>query len=183
MSPATCRVQHLSLAVLALFLAACTDEFSSSEVPELATGGAAGANGGPGTTGEPTGAGGNPANSGAGGAAGAETNSEWVTFRDDAGAFETHEVHDANREVVRFHATDHAMVAALDGTSVSGWTATGNDLAWDINPVAFRVLFGSEDGERRAYFTETRTGTICDLRITGPDQLSIFATDEPPPND
>lgn len=180
MSPATFCVQHLPLAVLALCLGSCTDEFSGAKEPDLAVAGAiTGSGGNPSTIGGVTGSGGDLA---AAGAAGAENNAEWVTFSDDGRAFETHDVYDANREVVRFHATDHAMVA-LDGTSVSGWTATGSDLAWNINPVAFRVLFGFENGERRAYFTETRTGTICDLRIAGPDQLSIFATDEPPPSD
>jgi hypothetical protein len=44
------------------------------------------------------------------------------------------------------------------------------------------VRFGSEAGEARAYFTEAGPGTICNLSIRGPDQLSISATSETPPH-
>ena len=104
----------------------------------------------------------------------------WVDFIDDDTGFATAEVHDSNREVVRFDSNGSAMVDA-SGTRVTGWTTRGNDLDWDRNGVDFRVLFGAEAGERRAYFTETGSGTICDLSIAGPDQLTISSTNEPPP--
>ena len=106
----------------------------------------------------------------------------WVDFMDADTGFVTAEVHDSNREVVRFDSNASAMVNAT-GTSVAGWTTLGNDLAWAGNSVAFRVRFGSELGERRAYFTETDSGTICDLNITGRDQLAISSTSEPPPQE
>ena len=106
----------------------------------------------------------------------------FVSFVDDATGFATEDVHDANREVVRFDAAQQTMVAFDTGDSVSGWVATGNDLSWSSSGVEFRVRFGTEEGERRAYFTETATGTICDLRLTGPDQLGISGTREIPPN-
>lgn len=106
----------------------------------------------------------------------------WVDFIDADTGFVTAEVYDANREVVRFDSNASAMVNEA-GTSVTGWTTQGNDLDWDRNSVAFRVLFGAEAGEPRAYFTETGSGSICDLNITGEDQLVIFSTDEPPPQE
>ena len=84
--------------------------------------------------------------------------------------------------VIRFDSNGSAMVNA-SGTRVTGWTTQGNDLDWDRNGVDFRVLFGAEAGERRAYFTETGSGTICDLSIAGPDQLTISSTSEPPPQE
>jgi len=106
----------------------------------------------------------------------------WVDFTDADTGFATAEVHDANREIVRFDSNGSAMVNA-NGARVTGWTTQGNDLDWDRNSVEFRVLFGAEAGERRAYFTETGSGTICDLNIAGPDQLAIYSTDEPPPQE
>jgi hypothetical protein len=44
------------------------------------------------------------------------------------------------------------------------------------------VRFGTEEGERRAYFTEAGPGTICNLRVAGPDVLFISASSETPPN-
>lgn len=101
-------------------------------------------------------------------------------FRDPDSEFVTDEVHDADREVMTFDAPGMALVWA-DGTRVSGWSADGNDLDSTRSAVAFRVLFGREAGQQRAYFTETLTGTICDITVFGPDQLSIAATDERPP--
>lgn len=104
----------------------------------------------------------------------------WVEFGDTATGFVTTDVHDSDREIVHFDSIAQLMVDA-DGTSVAGWTARSNELDWDRNTIAFRLLFGSEAGEQRAYFTEAATGTICDLRIDGPDELAISATSETPP--
>ena len=101
----------------------------------------------------------------------------WVEFND---AEITSEVYESDREIVHFDSIALAMVD-LDGVGVAGWTTAGNELDWAQSTMAFRVLFGSEAGERRAYFTETRTGTICDLKVEGPNQLSIYPTSEPPP--
>jgi hypothetical protein len=90
-------------------------------------------------------------------------------------------VRDADREIVRFDLQRKAMVSAASGDAVSGWVSDGNDLRWDRGG-SFRVRFGSEAGEARAYFTESGPGTICNLSISGPDQLSISATSETPPH-
>ena len=73
------------------------------------------------------------------------------------------------------------MIWAATGNAVGGWITNGNDLRWQRSGGAFRVRFGSEAGERRAYFTEADRGTICNLSISAPEQLSISATSETPP--
>jgi hypothetical protein len=101
-----------------------------------------------------------------------------VAFRDPGSSFVTTDVYDATREIVRFDAERQAMVSAATGDSVSGWMTDGNDLG----PFgSFRVRFGTEGGERRAYFTETGNGTICNIVLSGPEMLSIFGTSERPP--
>ena len=108
--------------------------------------------------------------------------SPYVTFIDCTTGFRTDEVHDADREVVHFDAALEAMVSAASGDRVSGWTVAGADLDWSRSGVSFRVRFGSEAGERRAYFTEAGPGTICNLNLAGPDVLYISGTGETPPN-
>jgi hypothetical protein len=103
-----------------------------------------------------------------------------VVFVDEATGFTTTDVYDATREIVRFDAERQSMISAATGDSVSGWMTDGNALG----PVgSFRVRFGSEAGQRRAYFTETGNGTICDLVLSGPETLDIYATSERPPID
>lgn len=106
----------------------------------------------------------------------------FVPFADEATDFETLDVHDATRDVVRFDAALGAMVSADGSAVVPGWAVMGNELSWSRSGVAFRVRFGTELGERRAFFTEAAAGTICDLRLYGPDQLGISGTSELPPN-
>jgi len=108
--------------------------------------------------------------------------SPYVTFVDCVTGFRTDEVHDADREIVHFDATLEAMISAASGVSVGGWTVAGSDLDWSRSGVPFRVRFGTEEGERRAYFTEAGPGTICNLTVAGPDVLFISATRETPPN-
>lgn len=108
--------------------------------------------------------------------------SPYVTFIDCTTGFRTDEVHDADREIVHFDAALEALVSAASGDSVGGWTVAGADLDWSRSGVSFRVRFGTEAGERRAYFTEAGPGTICNLNVAGPDVLYISGTRETPPN-
>ncbi len=116
-----------------------------------------------------------------GGSAGARSAADaWVIFHDPDSTFASGSVYDADREVVRFEAESNAMLWPGD-VRLAGWRAQGNQLAWDQSSVAFQVRFGSEGGQRRAYFTEAAAGTICDLDLTDTHQLRIYATSEFPP--
>jgi hypothetical protein len=57
-----------------------------------------------------------------------------------------------------------------------GWPVSGNFLD---AAHSFQVRFGSRSGQRRAYFTETGSGTICNLEVSG-GQLRVTATNERP---
>jgi len=107
---------------------------------------------------------------------------EFVTFVDPSSGFETQSVRDADRDVVFFDQESHAMVWSQNDDEVTGWVTDGNELRWDRSGVAFRVRFGTEAGNRRAFFTEADAGTICNLEIRAPEQLSISATSQTPPN-
>jgi len=105
-----------------------------------------------------------------------------VAFFDESTEFETLDVYDATREIVHFDAARNAMVSMDGSVAVSGWATAGNELTWSRSGIGFRVRFGTEAGERRAFFTEAAAGTICDLRLYGPEQLGISGTSEFPPN-
>lgn len=182
--------QGCHLTVLLFALSACS---GSSDVDESARG-SAGSSGATSPTNESLplegGSGGASAEAAGGGAeASPEVDSEeasagdFVRFVDPETGFETDAVHDVDRQVVHFDAANDAMVWAASGDAVTGWTTSGADLSWDRSGVRFRVRFGTEDGARRAYFTEAGPGTICDLDITAPDNLSIRATSERPPEE
>lgn len=106
----------------------------------------------------------------------------FVTFVDETTSFMTSEVFDADREIISFDPVRGTLVFLATGEAVTGWSVTDGDLDWTRSGVPFRVRFGSEDGSRRAYFTERGPGTICNLRLAGPDALGISATNERPPN-
>jgi hypothetical protein len=113
---------------------------------------------------------------------GAAAEQAFVRFVEPGSGFSSDEVSDADRERVSFDAIVGAIVSLSSGDSVSGWTTLGNDLTWTGSRVAFRVGFGTEGGERRAFFTEAGNGTICDLSFNGDGSLSIRSTNELPPN-
>ena len=96
-------------------------------------------------------------------------------FADPDTDFSTSDVHDVENQIVRFDTQAKTIVWALDGRSFQPgvWEVNGNFLI-DGNP--FQVRFGTVDGERRAYFTETGPATICDIEVPA-DQLLIFPTD------
>jgi hypothetical protein len=108
-------------------------------------------------------------------------NPAWATFVDPENGLSTQDVRDADREIVHFDGQSQAMIWAASGDAVSGWVTEGNELRWDRGGT-FRVRFGSEAGEQRAYFTEAGPGTICNLSITAPERLSISPTDQTPPH-
>ena len=107
--------------------------------------------------------------------------SDLATFVDPDTGLSTRDVRDADREIVHFDVQTQSMIWAASGDPVGGWVTQGNELRWQRTGGAFRVRFGSEGGEPRAYFTEPGPGTICNLSITAPEQLSISPTSETPP--
>ncbi|MEY4544425.1 MAG: hypothetical protein RL685_620 [Pseudomonadota bacterium] len=109
-----------------------------------------------------------------------EPSAELATFVDPDTGFSTQNVHDVDRQIIHFDTARTAMIWGADGAPVSGWVTNGNELRWNRGG-AFLVRFGTEAGERRAYFTEPGPGTICNLDIRAPEQLFISASREMPP--
>jgi hypothetical protein len=95
-----------------------------------------------------------------------------AVFTDPASSFSTSDVRDVQEQIVRFDMTSNSLIWAVDGRSFSGYPVSGNFIRADRS---FQVRFGTKDGERRAYFTETVATTICDIEIVG-GQLAISPT-------
>lgn len=89
----------------------------------------------------------------------------------------TSDVRDVDNQIVRFDAASSSLIWAADGRMFPGYPASGNFIASDRR---FQIRFGTKDGERRAYFTETSTATICDISVIN-NSLSITGTLEPVP--
>jgi len=86
-----------------------------------------------------------------------------AVFADPNTSFCTDEVHDVDGEIVRFDPVAKTIIWAADGTRFQ-------EGLWDVNGVllqggGFTVAFGTEGGERRAYFTLTADGFICDISL------------------
>ena len=73
---------------------------------------------------------------------------------------------------MQFDLTNNSLVWAADGRSFSGYPVDGLFIRADK---MFQVRFGTRNGERRAYFTETVAETICDIQVVG-SALQILAT-------
>ena len=95
-----------------------------------------------------------------------------AVFSDPASGFSTSDVRDVQDQIVRFDTTGNTLIWAADGRSFSGYPVSGNFLGAGKN---FQVRFGTKDGERRAYFTETVATTICDVEVVG-GQLMVTPT-------
>jgi hypothetical protein len=95
-----------------------------------------------------------------------------AVFTDPASNFSTSDVRDAQEQIVRFDMTSNSLIWAADGRSFSGYPVSGLFIRPDRS---FQVRFGTKDGQRRAYFTETVATTICDIKIVG-GQLVISPT-------
>lgn len=95
-----------------------------------------------------------------------------VMFTEASTGFSTSDVRDVQDQIVRFDSANSALVWVASGSSFVGYPVDGHFIRSDRQ---FQVRFGVRDGERRAYFTETATGTICDIVVTG-GQLTILPT-------
>jgi hypothetical protein len=96
-----------------------------------------------------------------------------AVFSDPASSsFTTSDVRDAQRQIVRFDVANNALIWGADGRSFPGFPVNGLFVRADR---FFQVRFGTEEGERRAYFTEAVATTICDVEIVN-GQVVITAT-------
>lgn len=95
-----------------------------------------------------------------------------VVFTDTGSTFSTTDVRDVHDQIVRFDMTSNSLIWAADGRSFTGYPVSGNFMRADKS---FQVRFGTKDGERRAYFTETVATTICDIEIVN-GQLVVSPT-------
>ncbi len=99
--------------------------------------------------------------------------SNLAVFTETETGFSTSDVRDVDGEIVQFDSTAKTIIWAADNTSYQAGV-------WDVAGVllsggSFQVRFGSEGGERRAYFTETGSATICQIEPAG-EFLSISGT-------
>jgi len=104
-----------------------------------------------------------------------------AVFQDPDSAFSTSDVFDVDEEIVRFDTDNDSLVWAADDTEYQAgqWVVSGN---FPMPSQFFQVRFGTKNGARRAYFTETSSGTICDIE-TVDGTLSITATTVPVPQE
>jgi hypothetical protein len=86
------------------------------------------------------------------------------------------DVRDVHRQIVRFDSAG-MLIWVADGSRFPGYPVSGNFIT---SGQQFQVRFGIEDGERRAYFTETGPRTICDIEVRS-GQLSITPTSQTVP--
>jgi hypothetical protein len=88
---------------------------------------------------------------------------DFVVFKDPGSGFETADVRDVDGEIVRFDAGREQLFWVASSFAFDGFDIDGTKLSEGF----FTVRFGSENGVRQAYFTETDPPTICDLEVTG----------------
>jgi hypothetical protein len=95
-----------------------------------------------------------------------------AVFSDPDSSFMTSDVRDVQGQIVRFDMANGSLIWVADGRSFSGYPVNGLFIRADR---FFQVRFGTEVGERRAYFTEAVATTICDVEVAG-GQLVITPT-------
>lgn len=105
---------------------------------------------------------------------GGPTDANLVAFFDPDSEFSTTDVRDVDEEIVRFDGAAKAIIWVADDLVFDEgvWEIDGNFLRVGR---PFQVRFGTIDGERRAYFTETGPATICDISVEQ-GRLRIAAT-------
>jgi len=99
-----------------------------------------------------------------------------AVFMDSPSGFSTSDVRDVQEQIVRFDISTNSLIWAADGRKFPGYSVSGNF----INGQQFEVRFGTKNGERRAYFTETASATICDIEVVN-GQLVISPTTQKVP--
>jgi hypothetical protein len=100
-----------------------------------------------------------------------------ASFTDPIGGFSTTDVRDSEGEVVRF-TVDGLLVWPPTMATFGGYPVAGNL----IGPTqGFEIRFGTEGGQRRAYFTERGPGTICDIDLIN-GMINVSPTSQTVPN-
>jgi hypothetical protein len=99
-----------------------------------------------------------------------------AVFTDPASGFSTSDVRDVQQQIVGFN-TAAELIWTADGTRFPGYPVNGNFIRADKY---FLVLFGTKDGERRAFLTQSDDLTICDIEVVA-GQLIITETSVPVP--
>jgi hypothetical protein len=100
-----------------------------------------------------------------------------ASFMDPRGGFSTTDVRDSEGDIVRF-TVDGRLVWPPTMATFSGFPVTGNL----IGPTqGFEIRFGTEGGQRRAYFTERGPGTICDIDLIN-GMINVSPTSQTVPN-
>lgn len=102
-----------------------------------------------------------------------ETDENLVVFADPDSEFSTTDVRDVDEEIVHFNAVAKTLIWAADNIAFEGWEVSGNFLGAARQ---FQVRFGTKDGARPAYFTETGPATICQIFVED-GMLRIRPTD------
>jgi hypothetical protein len=98
-------------------------------------------------------------------------------FIDPMGGFSTTDVRDSEGEIVRF-TVDGLLVWPPTMATFGGFPVAGNL----IGPTqGFEIRFGTEGGQRRAYFTERGPGTICDIDLVN-GMINVSPTTKTVPN-
>ncbi len=98
-----------------------------------------------------------------------------AVFVDPDSDFATSDVRDVDEEIVRFDNSAKTIIWAADGTAFDAGSWEVDGLFLDAGHV-FQARFGTKDGQRRAYFIETATETICQIEPVSA-ALSISRTD------
>jgi hypothetical protein len=99
-----------------------------------------------------------------------------ASFVDPRGG-STRDVRDSEGDVVRF-TVDGLLVWPPTMATFGGFPVAGNL----IGPTqGFEIRFGTEGGQRRAYFTERGPGTICDIDLIN-GMINVSPTSQTVPN-
>lgn len=100
-----------------------------------------------------------------------------ATFMDPVSNFSTTDVRDSEGDVVRF-TVDGRLVWTPTMAAFGGYPVAGNLIG---STQGFEIRFGTESGQRRAYFTERGPGTICDIDLIN-GMINVSPTSQTVPN-
>ena len=102
-------------------------------------------------------------------------------FTDPKTGYQTTDLYDVNGDIVQIDTRNQSMVWEQNETSYFEGRYTVTDDVFLRSDRFFQVRFGTENGERKAFFTETAARTICNIRLLD-GNLRISATGVRVPN-